>query len=334
MSKLKYRVNWKFLIGVILVAGAVVAGTHFAYTRQFGKQAGVLRELADAAEARGEPAKCADYLRRYLRFKPRDYDTKARFGILLSRLAQTGNGRLQAYFVLDSVLRNADPDQKDHRWDDTRRRAAEVALSLGTDLANDVERHLKALIEHRPSDGELESLYADLHLMQAQFPDAAKSLERATTKQPDLYAAYVRRALLLRERLNQPEEADRVVEEMLKHGENGKSARAHLAAAAYWDAADHQDRRAAEVAAARKLAPDDLEVLLVASELAGNQSEEAAQRGDAATAKTKQDEARAALQKGVELHAKSVEGVKLEATAGLDERPSAAGRWWASCSAA
>jgi predicted Zn-dependent protease len=313
MSKLKYRVNWKFLLGVLVIAGALAAGTHYAYKRQFGKQADVLRELADAAEARGEPAKCADYLRRYLRFKPRDYDTKARFGLLLSRLAQTANGRLQAYLVLDGVLRNA-PDR-----DDLRRRAAEIALSLGPDLTEDIKRHLKVLIDAHPKDGELESLYADLYLMQAQFPEAEKKLELAATKQPDLFAAYVRRALLLRERLNRPEEADRVVEEMLKHGENSKAARAHLAAAAYWDAADHQDRRTAEVAAARNLAPDDLEVLLVASELAANQSEEAAQRGDAATAKAKQDEARTALQRGIELHAHSVEGVKLEAAAALDD---------------
>src|SRR5438067_1267057 len=61
---------------------------------------------------------------------------------------------------------------------------------------------------------------------------AEAAFAEAVARRPDLIPAYGRRAGLLRQRLDQPEKADTVIESMLKA--NGRSAAAHLMAAAYW----------------------------------------------------------------------------------------------------
>ncbi|HET6576273.1 MAG TPA: tetratricopeptide repeat protein, partial [Fimbriiglobus sp.] len=321
MSTTKYRVNWKFLGVVVAGLAAVAVGTHLRYRQQVGSQAGVLVHLAGAAEAEGELGKAVGYLRRYLVYAPDDTDTRARFGLLLGRLARTSREplRLQSYMVLDEVLR------RDPTRDDVRRRAAELALVLGPKLLPDAERHLKALTDSpKQADGELWALYANYHLLRNEWKLAADKLKTATDRKPDLYAAYVRRALVRREHLHEGEDADKqdIENGLLGPTANRNAAPAHLAAAAYWHATGREERRAAAVERASRLAPDDLDVLLAVADLAQDRGKAAARQPGPKTREAVEAEwakARTALQRGIDRYAGSVGDLTAEAVADLDD---------------
>ncbi len=294
----RYRINFRFVAVVGVVIAAVAAGTHFLHKQQSSRQAALLKEQADAAETRGEPARAAGYLRRYLAAVPDDHDVRARLGLILSRNARSPSELFQAYLVLEEALRGL-PERTD-----IRRRVVEIALTLGTDLLPEAKRHLDALIRSDPKDGQLEVYYADAHLLEARFEEARHRLQEAIRKQPDLYAAHLHLAALLRERLNRPGDAAKVIEDLA--AEYPKSAEAQLAAAAFWESSGDPDRRAAAVARARALAPTDLEVLLAVGEVAKGRARAASGRGDQAGAEAALAEARTALAAGIARYAAGV----------------------------
>lgn len=291
----RYRINLRFLLILGVGLGVLATGTHLLHKRQRGSQAAVLMEQADAAEARGDQAKAADYLRRYLSTVPTDHKARARFGLILSHTARSPQGLFQSYLVMDEALRNL-PDR-----DDVRRRAAEVALALGTDLLPDAKRHLDELVRSHPEDGQLDALYADAHLIEARYENARERLVEAIRKKPDLYSAHLRLALVLRQRLNRPDEADTVIKELA--AAHPKSFQAQLAAAGYWGQSGNLDSQAEAVARAQALAPDDIEVLLAVADLAQERARTAVGRGDGDGAKAALAEARAALGTGIERYA-------------------------------
>src|SRR3954466_12082599 len=117
MHMTAYRISFRFLFGFLAVFAAGGALLHAQYKRNVGRQADILLHLADAAEAKGEPAKAVGYLRRYLAFRPRDHAARGRLGLTFVRLAGRPAEFLQAYFVIDEALRG-DPGR-----DDLRRKA-------------------------------------------------------------------------------------------------------------------------------------------------------------------------------------------------------------------
>ena len=116
-----------------------------------------------------------------------------------------------------------------------------------------------------------------------------------------MYPAHLRLALVLRQRLNRPGDADKVIEDLATA--HADSLPAQLAATAYWEHCGNLDRRAASVARSRTLAPYDVEVLLAVADLARERARAAAGRGDGEGAKAALAEARAALGSGIERYA-------------------------------
>lgn len=309
----QYRLNWKFLVGSLVVVAAAGGALHFRYKQQVGRQADTLLELANGADQKAEPVKAIGFLRRYLVFRPQDHDARGRLGVLLVRNARQPNEYLQAYFVLDETLRSAP------KRDDLRRKALDLALQLGPDLLPDAERHLKKLITDHPKDGELYVLFADYHLLQNQYAEAAGKLKEATDQRGDLHLAHLRRARILREKLDQQKEADGVIVDMLKQREGAFGA--HLAAAAYWDTdtADRQADRAEAVGKAVRLAPDELEVILAVADLKLSQGHRAFLQGKSEERKSALDEARTALRRGTARYAPTLQKLTAEEASRLDD---------------
>jgi tetratricopeptide (TPR) repeat protein len=318
----QYRLNWKFLLGFLAAVAAAGVLLQVMYKRQVGRQAGTLLESANAAEQK-EPAKAAAYFRRYLAFRPQDHDARGRLGLLLARLARQHSQLLQAYFVLDETLRGA-PDRED-----VRRKAVDLALQLGTDLLPDVERHLKVLVAAHPEDAGLRVTYAEYYLARESYPDAAEQFRLATERRPDLYPAHVRRARVLREKLDREKDGDEVVQAMLARPEARGAFRARLAAAAYWETApgglkeQHQKYHAAEVGEALKLAPDELDVVLAVADLQFGAAARAALQGQGEERAKALGEARATLRRGLGRHAPALQKVSPEEAAGLGEEAQA-----------
>ncbi|HEX4608905.1 MAG TPA: hypothetical protein VH092_11930, partial [Urbifossiella sp.] len=301
-----YRLNWKFLVGFLAVLAVSGGLLHARYTRQLGRQADTLMELANKTEEK-QPVKAAGYLRRYLVFRPDDHDARGRLGLLLARTARQPRELLQAYLVLDETVRSTDRD-------DLRRKAVVLALRLGPNLLPDVKKHLDELFKTHSGDSDLYILYAEYHLVQSRYADAAEQFRLAAERRPDLHAAHLSRARLLREKLEKGAEGDEVIAGMLARPENKTAFRAHLAAAAYWDSApnDHQADRAQEVGLAAGLAPDEVEVILAVADLDLSRSARAALTGKDDDRKKWLNDARAVLRKGLVQYAPTLQKLTLE----------------------
>src|SRR5262249_10193964 len=137
--------------------------------------------------------------------------------------------------------------------------------------------HLEVLQKAFPQDGEIDHLLGQCHEADGQYAKAADCFARAVRLDPSRVPSYVALAALLRFRLDDPRQADDVMDRLVKA--NAASAPAYVARARYDLARARQEatadaRRArtleAGTAAGRALAlaPEDAQGLLTAAEAA------------------------------------------------------------------
>jgi tetratricopeptide (TPR) repeat protein len=257
------RLNIRFLAwltaGCLLFAGAWYAVHRF----QVRRQASDLRDQADTEESQGRSDRAARFLGLYLGLVPDDTEARARYGWLLDRLAKDSpRKRAGAMAVFEQVLLR-DPDRQD-----VRRRL--VVLLVERSQFDDALQHLGYLRKALPEDGEVEYLNGRCLEGRAEYAKATPAYQRAIRHTPDRAEAYLRLAKLLRDRLVRPDEAKDVLEKMVEA--NQQSFRAYLERARFQIESDQSAEAltAAErdVTEARRLAPDEVEVLLTAAEVA------------------------------------------------------------------
>jgi tetratricopeptide (TPR) repeat protein len=219
------RVNRKavlILAGITLALGPSVYGLHRLQT---ARNAGGLLEEADRAERADRPEQAANYLEQYLGLEPGDTDTLARYGLLLSRLAQDNRARGRALLTLNrALMHNANRPE-------VRRAAAKLATGLGhfRQAKDDLDQLLKAAAG---PDAELLHLYGRCERGLHEYDKAADWYGKAAAAAPGQVEISLEYAALLRERLQRPEDADAAVEEMTRR--DGRSPRVRLEAARYF----------------------------------------------------------------------------------------------------
>ncbi|MBP3960487.1 tetratricopeptide repeat protein [Gemmata sp. G18] len=282
-----FKINWRFLVKLSAVAIVALIAVHFTHRWQVRQQVGAFLRLADAArDAKDGDEKAAEreiaYLKRYVMARPNENDVRERLGRLLCTSAKSGKDMLEGYLVVQDILR------RDPARDELRRFAIDFALNrlgLYTEALADVE----ILLDKRKGDGELKALEARC-FVQAKIYDKAKhSYLAAIEVRPDLLDAYTGLAAVLRVELKQAKEADKVVVMLFKN--NQENFRAHLLIADYWrtfwglgqsafesaslvaaaqklkEHAEVADAIANAVEVAKRLAPDNLDVILAVSDV-------------------------------------------------------------------
>jgi tetratricopeptide (TPR) repeat protein len=286
-----------WLLAGTIVLGGAIHGVHTLQAKQTAK--GLLR-LADEAEGKKNLKKAADYLYRYLSFMPADDDALARYGLILDELA-VKNPRLRdkALEALDQVLRRK-PERAD-----VRLAAAKCALSMNRFA--DARAHLDYLLKtNAPKDGELYHLLGRCYIGEGKFDMAAKELKEAIKYPPKKIESYLVLAEVTWRKLNQPVEADGIVDKMVQEKSSGL---AHLARASYKRARAAagvssnlqekllQDGRE-DIKKAREMAPDDAEVILGIAEWWLGEREPGGARHNTRLLET----ARTELERGLKLH--------------------------------
>jgi tetratricopeptide (TPR) repeat protein len=282
------RIDIKFVACVLGGLVALGVGVHFLHAFQVNRSQALLLRQAERAESREDPAKAdyrqaARYLQRYLGYRPDDTDALARLGAALDEVAKQTNAekdRAAAYKVLDRVV------LQDPARSAVRRRAAELALHFG-DAAH-ARNLLEPLARQNPDDGHLERLLGICEFAAGNHVAAAAHLGKSVALAPDNLEGYEKLAALYRLHLKRPQDADRVVDEMVQ--KNPQSPRALLYRARYYRDFYGQDKAAAarirdDLAAAEKLGARDADALVLGAALARD-------RGDL-------NEARRLLQRGV-----------------------------------
>jgi tetratricopeptide (TPR) repeat protein len=302
------KVNFRFLRNLLLALAVSATAVVSLHAFQVERNARSLLALADLAEGEENTAQALHYLVAYLAYAPRDDAVRQRYGRLLDKAAANNPlERQKAFDVLDQVARRQ-PDNVE-----LRRQVVQMALDL--ERYKDAGEHLDVLLQLFPNEGRLEFQMGrccegrdsgkpaarDAQPVAAnellERPDLAQAREwygKAIADAPDLVDAYFRLANLLRRFERTPVEADRVMDAVVKANEGNW--RAHLARAAYKKDHGLVAEAARSMAQARKLAPEEADVLLGAGELAQARGEQA--------------EARKHLNRAIELHPEDVRPYK------------------------
>ena len=293
---MRFSLNWRFLIVVAVLIGGGLAALHFVHRAQLKNLPAAYLRQADAARDAQQADKELAFLQRYLLSRPDDLDAKERQVRLVAKAAR-GKQMQNAYLAIDDLL-TRDPNR-----DDLRRFAIEYAIRMRA--LKEADGHIQFLLDKgKNSDAEALLNRGVIRELERKW-EAADWYQEAYKAKPDLLAAYPRRAFVLRERLSKPDEADKTIGEMTE--KNATNPTAHLLAAEYWRQGRNPDKARAAVAEARKLAPDDLNVMLSTAQEQRQAAAAARNEGKTADAEARFAEARAELDRAAKLHPKAVE---------------------------
>ncbi len=242
------------------LASLVVVGTcvHFLHAFQVRRNAGTLLRQAERALAKEQFARAAGYFNHYLVYEPGDNDAFVAYALALDRVHAAPAGRFRAFLEMEQALRRA-PGRHD-----LRRRTVQTAIEL-TRYA-EAARHLEALVAAFPDQADLEEQRGWCLDAHGDYQGAAAALARAVRKGPHRLESYVGLAAVLRHRLDQPDDAARVMDDMV--AANAGSHRAYLLRARYHKERGALPDAARDVNRAAALAPDDADVLLTSAEVA------------------------------------------------------------------
>lgn len=254
----KRHIHYRLLFSLLAALACGVGLAFLAHAGQMRRHAHTLIERARQAETEGRLDDALLALQRYLVFAPEDNAARARYGEIVEQLATTDHERWRAVEVYEQVLYR-EPSRLD-----VRRRLAKLALELG--WREEARTHLEILLREQSGQGELESKLGQCQEAAGDFSLAAASYENALRDDPQQLETYVRLALLLRYRLDQPEKARRVLDEMVRR--NGRSAEAHLARALQGMERGTLAESARDMQRAHELAPTDARILLASAAVA------------------------------------------------------------------
>ncbi len=297
---MRLRINWLFFGISTGVVVALLAALHFFHGWQVRQQTGAFIREADAAQVANDPAREIQYLRRYLIANSSDIERQDRLARLLAQTARGKQECLDAFLALENVL------QRDPSRSTLRRVAFEFALTkIGK--PTEAKTHLELLLRESPKDGELKERMAFLLVVERKYAAAADWYAKAYADKPDLIVAYNVRAVLLRDQLNKPDDADEVIQSKDKKSglvpANATNYGAHLLKAQYGRQYGKPEWLVEGLAEARRLAPDEPEVILAVVQAAREAARTAKNQADA---DAKRAEAKAEIERALEKLPKSV----------------------------
>ncbi|MBM4073442.1 MAG: tetratricopeptide repeat protein [Planctomycetes bacterium] len=245
---MRIRLNVRLLIGTLLVLALAGTGIHFLHAYQIKRNAGLLLKQVDRAVEEGKPDLAATLLDWYLTFEPTDTEALAKHGLLLEKLARTPAARDRAILKLEDALRR-DPGRTDVRY-----RLAICLLSQGKARYPAAIKHLQALQPVWPEPGEIEHTIGWSLQGLGDYPQAVEWFRKAIAKSPSRLASYAIQAEILKEQLDQAEEADQVMDQMVAANANWH--RAYLERARFRQKAGQVKEADQDIARGLELAPE------------------------------------------------------------------------------
>jgi tetratricopeptide (TPR) repeat protein len=270
--KTRRTVNY-IALGVLFGSAVVLGpGVYFLHAFQVKRNAHILLEEANKAEADGHPDKAFDYLGQYLGMQPRDDEVAARYALMLDKNAKTRGQKEKVLYLLDGIL-NRDPNRTDLRL-----HAARVAVEL-PDFPS-ARHHLNFLVNAKgKNDIELLHLQARCAVAEKKYDEALADYQSAAALDQARVDISLECAELQR-KCEEPKAADETIAGMLKFNDDpenpdaatsdtGHRLAARLAAARYYDRYGVLDSAAGSVARAiDKLGANEADAFLLASRVA------------------------------------------------------------------
>jgi len=272
------RLNLKLLAGLLLGSLGLAVAVWVVHRLQVQRNARHLLQLAEDAEELGELRDAAGHLHRYVNLRREDEQAYSRWANLVADIALRDDASprevRRAFQVLPAAVRRVPDDAK------LRRRLVDFFLAAGR--TSEARDHLDVLRSDEPPSPELEVLYAGCLIEAGEWYEASRLLRRAIgydeqtrTYDPESAVAarhveaYLLLANLLLTELEQPEDADGVMNQLV--AVNAKNHRALLERGRYHLRRGRLPEARADIRRATELNPKSGEVLLAAAELAAGE---------------------------------------------------------------
>lgn len=294
----QYRVNVPLLIG--LVVGAVVcSGAVYAIHRfQNSRQSGWLLDQAEKAVSEKNNSEAVKYYEQYLTFHPTDQDTRIKYLNAYLDLAESPDASWEdtqmGQQVLDRWLR--DPKLADLPGMKKTRRRVITLLGQGRMYSRALD-HINVLQTDDPNDTELQVLRATYQGRAGNYSDAIKlsysligydpnkdafDVKKATA--PHSVEVYSNLAELLHDRReNKPELAVRVLNQMVEVNRN--DADVYINRGRLLSVWGDTNGARADAQKALALKPENLDALMLSTELASQEKDYEKARKYVTTAK-------------------------------------------------
>ena len=213
------------LIAVFVLIGG---GAYPLWRFQVRKTARGVIEQAEKAVEEKDYAGALELYRQHLLVFPDDQAVRLKYANALLKVQRTPKHQQEAMGIYSDIVRQ-EPGRED-----VRRRAAELAVDMGVGMFETARGHLAILLRSAKEDGHLEFMMGRCYEEDKDADNAARyyraAIEHGT---PDRLEASQRLAALIREdeKLGEPEDADEVIEDMVKA--DPKNYRAYLGRGKY-----------------------------------------------------------------------------------------------------
>jgi tetratricopeptide (TPR) repeat protein len=257
-NPMRRKLNVKLVASVL--AGLLVAsvGVHFLHGYQLQRNAYRLLEQGDRAADDKDDEKALTYYGQYLSFVPNDADTVQKYAQVLDRRAVRGADRVQLILRMEQVLR-VKPNEHEFRF---RLVHNLIALRRFADAID----NLKKLESNWRDKAEVLHMLGLCQEAQKEYPQAVASFEEAIRINPKQVHSYTLLAEVLQDRLNQPDEAQKAMDDLVRA--NADSHQAYLLRARFQRRRGDEKKAESDLGMAYKLGPDQPDVILEVADAA------------------------------------------------------------------
>jgi len=252
---MRRKLNVKLVVSVFasLLIGGV--GVHFLHGYQVQRNAYRLLELADQAVTDQKDDKASAYYAQYLSFVPNDVDTVQKYANVLDRQGVTDTDQI---LRMEQVLR-VKPNEQQFRL-----RLVHNLIAL--DRYAEALENLKRLEKTWSDKAELLHMIGWCQEAKKEYRAATASFEKAIRINPKQMRSYVLLAEVYEFRLNQLEDAERIIGEQVRANPDDYSS--YLWRARFQRRLGNDKSAQADLQTAYKLAPDQAEVILEVADAA------------------------------------------------------------------
>jgi len=268
--------NWKLVLGLLVGGVVVVGGVLLLHAVQVQRTAEAILREAEAAEteatqlqAQGQHdqadkkfQEAVQKYQRYVGLQPKDTQALSKLALLLATQAEKPGTPLRSKLQAREALEMA--SSRDPENPELLRKLAELSFQLG--MHSQATTYYRRLREMMPNDSSVAIQLARTLIRTEHFREALSILEQLVAEDKSALDAYEELARLLVEKLQDPDRAEGLLQQMILA--NPDQARAYVIRARFYQNRKEFNKARNDVQKALELAPRNAEVLLTAAELA------------------------------------------------------------------
>lgn len=256
------HLNVRLALSLLIALAALIGGIYGLHRFQVGRTSQKMLERAKTAQKEGRVEDAIRFYDYYLRYSPKDDEVFTALALLVADRAKKSPANARAQIDAYRRLEAAAIRQPNNL--EVIRRLADISIQVGQHQV--AEEHLRRLIQQFPEESDLEVKLGRCQMATEHYRDAMATFQAVIGRDPQNLDAYVELAALRRDKLDDREEADAVINQMVSA--NPGSPRAYVERARYWKHLKMHQEAKADLELALQKGPNNLDVLLAAAQFA------------------------------------------------------------------